>query len=491
MSIISVPFLFLFFPLSVLLYYLIPCKKSMTLRNIFLILVSLVFYAWGEPICVFLICALVVINWLLGKLVVGKKGTKLGKWLIFIDVLVNAGALFVFKYLDFTLSNIGIVIGREFPSLGLALPLGLSFFCFHAISYVVDIYRGKVESGSLFDAALYLLIFFKVTQGPITQYNEFASQISSRKTTWSGFSDGVWRFALGTIKKALIATSVSYVVNGVFASDYTKMSVASAWLGCFAYFIQIYFDFSGYSDMAIGMGKMFGFELPENFDYPYMSSSITEYWRRWHISLGSWFRDYMFYPLTLGPAVKIRKKLAKTKISRNGAKLIQNIFVTGTIWFATGLWHGASWNYIIWGLINGTVIIWEMMRKPFKNEKLGNALGWVYTIAIAFFTKALVHTSDISSAISYYGAMFGLHGNPLTDWSSAFYIKEYWMFLLIGLLASFPIYSTLKKRFVKPEAGKLQAVLSVVEVVLLFALFVIAVAYLVKNGVTAFIYQKF
>lgn len=464
----------------------------MTVRNVFLLLVSIFFYAWGEPICLLLICALIVINWLLGIFVAGKKGTKLGKWIVFIDVLVNAGSLFVFKYLDFTLGNIGAVIGREMPSLNLALPLGLSFFCFHAISYVVDIYRGKVKSTkNLLNAALYLLVFFKMTQGPITEYNQFEEQINSRKTTWGGFSDGVWRFALGVIKKAIIATGTSYVVSDVFASDYSTMSVASAWLGCFAYFIQIFFDFAGYSDMAIGMGKMFGFELPENFDYPYIAVSVTEYWRRWHISLGNWFRDYMFYPLTLGPAVKLRKRLSKTKISRDGAKLIQNIFVTATIWFATGLWHGASWNFILWGLINGAFIIWEMNRKPFKNEKFGNIFGWAYTFAVAFLTKALVRTSDMPSAISYYGAMFGLNGNPLSDSTALFLLKEYWFFLLVGLIACFPIYTKLKERFVKPDSVKLKTVVSVFEVAALFIVFAIAIAYLFRNGSAVFVYQKF
>lgn len=492
MNIVSNPFLFLFFPLGLGLYYLIPCKKSMTLRNVFLLLISLFFYAWGEPVRVFLLCALIVANWLLGMWVNGKKGTKLGKWIVFLAVLVNAGTLFVYKYLDFTLGNIGLLIGTELPSFNFILPLGLSFFCFQAISYVVDIYRGKCQSSkNLLNAALYLSVFFKVTQGPITQYNQFEPQLNERRTTWEGFCDGLWRFALGVAKKALIATNVAYVVTAVFEADYSTLPVVSAWLGCFAYMIQVFFDFAGYSDMAIGLGMMFGFEIPENFNYPYMATSVTEYWQRWHITLGGWFRDYMFYPLTLGPAVRLRKRLAKKKVSRNTAKLIQNIFVTGTIWFTTGFWHGASWNYILWGLINGIFVVWELYKKPLKNEKLNNYLGWSYTIVVAFFTKAIVHTSDLPSAISYLGAMLGLNGNPFFGGITLFYLREYWMFLLAGVLASFPIYTKLKERFVKPDAKGFRTVLSVVEAVALLLVFVISVAYLFKNGYTAFVYQKF
>ena len=492
MNITSIPFLFLFFPFCLLIYFIIPDKKNTVLRNIFLLLVSLFFYAWGDPVRVFYLSVLIVATWLLGCCADGKKGTKLGKWIVFIAVFINVGALFIYKYLDFTLENIGFILGKELPTFGFSLPLGLSFFCFQAISYVVDIYRGKVKSTkNLLNAALYLFAFFKMTQGPIVQYNQFEQQLLSRKTTWTDLCDGIWRFAIGLAKKTLIASNVAYIVTDIFATDTFSLPVASAWLGCFAYMIQIFFDFSGYSDMAIGLGRMFGFKIPENFNYPYMATSVTEYWQRWHISLGVWFRDYMFYPLTLGPAIRMRKFLAKKKVNKNLAKFIQNVFVTGCIWFTTGIWHGASWNYIIWGLINGAFVIWELYKKPLKNKKLNSVLCWLYTIAVAFFTKAIVCTPDIKSAILYFGAMFGLNGNTFISDTTIFYLREYWVFIIIGIFASFPIYTKLKEKFIGKENKKILIFVHAVETAALLIVFIISIAYLFKNGYTAFIYQKF
>ncbi len=492
MSIVSVPFLFLFLPLGVGIYYLIPAKKSLTARNVFLILISLFFYAWGEPVRVLLLCALMLAAYILGVLVDGKKGTKKGKLIVFITVMINVGVLFVYKYLDFTLSNIGILIGQELPTLGFTLPLGLSFFCFQAISYVVDIYRGKVKAPRNFlSAVLFLSLFFKVTQGPITQYNQLETEIASRKSTWDLFSRGIWKFVLGLAKKVIIASNVSFITTRVFAADPATLPVASAWLGCFAYMIQVFFDFAGYSDMAIGLGMMFGFEIPENFNYPYIATSVTEYWQRWHITLGGWFRDYMFYPLTLGPAIRMRKFFAKKKVNKETAKFIQNVFVVGTIWFTTGIWHGAKWNYMVWGLINGVFVIWELYKKPLKNAKLDSFLGWLYSMAVVLLTKAIVCTPDMKTAVSFFGAMFGAYGNVFSDGMTAMFIKEYWMFLAIGVLASFPIYTKLKERFVRPEMKKTQAFLRVAEAAALLAVFIVSLGYVFRSGYTAFIYQKF
>lgn len=492
MSIVSVPFLFLFFPLSLIIYYLIPQKKSTLPRNIFLLLISIFFYAWAEPVKILLLCALILITWLLGNAVCGRKGTKTGKWIVFAAVAVNVGVLFVYKYLDFTLENVGILIGRELPSLGFSLPLGLSFFAFQSISYVVDIYRGKTKpAGNLLNAALYLCIFFKMTQGPITQYNQFEPQLYSRSCSWGNFCEGLFRFVIGLGKKIIISSNVSFIASTVFAADPSTLDVTSSWLACFAYMIQIFFDFSGYSDMALGLAKMFGFDIPENFNYPYMASSVTEYWQRWHMTLGTWFRDYMFYPLTLGPAIRMRKFLAKKKVSKDRAKLIQNIFVIGCIWFTTGIWHGAKWNYIVWGFINGAFVLWELYKKPLKNEKLNYFTGWLYTILVIVFTKALVCTKDMHTAITYYGAMFGLNSNPFTSAAFSMYIKECWVYLLIGVLFSFPIYGKLKEKLLRTENKAVCTAVSVIEVIFLLFVFVISVAFVFRNGFASFIYQKF
>ncbi len=493
MNITSVEFLFLFFPLGLLVYYLIPAKKTLRWRNLFLVVFSLFFYAWGDILPLALMLGLVVVTWLLGRAVEGKKGAKKGKNIVRLSVLVSVGVLFIFKYLDFTLSNIGALIRHPLPSLALPLPLGLSFFCFQSISYVVDIYRGKAKpQKNILDAALYLMIFFKITSGPIMQYNQFEKQITERTASFDGVCEGMWRFALGLGKKAILAAGAGHLVTAAFSMDTAQLPVALAWLGSAGYMLQVFFDFAGYSDMAIGLGRMFGFEIPENFLYPYTATSVTTYWQKWHITLGAWFRDYMFYPLTLGPAIRMRKKLIKRGMNKDKTKILLNIFVVGAIWMTTGIWHGAKWNYLVWGLINGIFIVWETYRKPLKNKKLDTVLGWLYTMGVCFFTKGLVYLPTLTAAGSFYKVMFGF-GKTNPFWSDyvGFLLREYKFFLIIGVLCCFPLYTTIKKKLVTPERAKLAAAVRVAEAVLLLAVFVLSAAFVVKNGHTAFIYQRF
>ena len=484
-------FLYLFLPLCVGLYYLMPAKKSLTARNTLLLAASLLFYAWGSPATLIILLALIFATWIIGLAVTGRKKTRAGKLLVLAGVVVNVGALFVYKYLDFTLSNIGILFNREFTSLELELPLGLSFFCFQAISYVVDIYRGNntARKNSL-ETALYLSLFFKITSGPIMQYNAFEWQLQGRRSSSGLLFDGLWRFAAGLGKKIIIATNIAYVTDRTFKLPEADLTITMAWLGSLAYMLQIYYDFSGYSDMAIGLGKMFGFEMPENFDYPYIATSVTNYWQRWHITLGNFFRDYMFYPLTLGPAVKLRKKVLK-KHSKKTAKFVQNVFVTLLIWVTTGLWHGASWNYLIWGLVNFVFILWELYRKPLKNKHLDTAFGRGYTLMVSFFTKPLVRSGTLTRAAAYYGTMFGLNGAIFAVEKDIFYLKEYSFFLIIAVIGCFPWYKAVKERVSMSDNKKIITFMEAAEAVCLFAVLVLSPAYIQKNGTTAFIYQRF
>lgn len=492
MSITSSEFLFVFFPVAILLYYLIPAKKNLILRNIYLLIISIAFYAFGSWFRLGLIIVLALLTWLLGLMAHGKRNTKTGKWAVALAVILNVGALFVYKYLETILRKLGYVFHYELPSLKLALPLGLSFMCFSSISYVVDVYRGKVKNHkNLLHTALYLSIFFKITQGPTAQYNQFEKQLYDRKTNSDQFVEGMWRFVYGLGKKVILAGGLSYIVTYAFGSNFETLPVTVAWLGSFAYMLQLYFDFAGYSDMAIGMAKMLGFEIPENFNYPYAATSVTEYWQRWHITLGDWLRDYVYYPLTLGPAIKIRKKMAEKKCSKAFAKFIVNLFTLSVIWFCSSVWHGKSINYLVWGMINGGISLLELYKKPLKNKKLDKALGWMYTFFVALMVKTLTNVNSMGAALEYYGAMFGVHGNPFTDSSFLFLLKENYILLIIGTIACFPLFRFINAKIENSNKNWLKVGVKVISSVCAVVILFISIAFMQRGGVTTFIYQQF
>lgn len=492
MNITSSTFLFLFLPLSIAIYYAIPAKKTLLWRNIYLLLISLIFYAYGEPVRILLIIAMTIATWLLGMMAHGNRNTKKGKWAVALAVIMNVGALFVYKYLELLLTGVGYVFKYELPSLNLALPLGLSFFCFSSISFVVDVYRGKIKDNeNLLHTALYLSVFFKITQGPISQYNQFEKYLYERKTTSDQFYDGVWRFIFGLGKKILLAGGLTYLVDAAFGADYATLPVATAWIGAFAYMLQLYFDFSGYSDMAIGMAKMLGFDIPENFNYPYASTSVTEYWQRWHMTLGDWFRDYIYYPLTLGPAIKIRKKMAAKKYSKAAGKFVVNLFTLSIIWLCSSVWHGKSVNYLIWGLINGGVSLIELYKKPMKNKKLDKTIGWMYTFFIALMVKTLTKVDTLAAAGSYYGAMFGLHGNVFANIDFVFLLKEFAVVLVIATIASFPLFRMINTKIQNSNNEKLKTAASVTVAVFAMVVLVLSISFMQRGGVTSFMYQQF
>lgn len=449
----------------------------------FLLLASLGFYAWGEPKFVFLLMLSIVINWLFGLAVARyREEPTRSKWIIFIMVVFNLSILYVFKYLMFTIANVNRFFGTDFNVFKIMLPIGISFFTFHAISYVIDIYRGKAEvQKNLFHVGLYIVFFPQLVAGPILRYSVIADQIMGRKETFDDFSLGVCRFLKGFGKKILLANNFALIADTAFALQSTELSVSYAWLGAIAYTMQIYFDFSGYSDMAIGLGKMFGFHFPENFNYPYISKSTSEFWRRWHISLGTWFRDYVYIPL------------GGSRVGSTG-RLFFNLFV---VWSLTGLWHGASWTFICWGLLYFVSI---SLEKVLDFEHLGNGnvgaviAKHIYTMLLVIFGWVLFRAATIAGAVTYIKTMLFLNGAQFLDGNTMVTLSENWLFLVLGVLFSMPASKAFSSWFEKKRSGG-NPILSVTKMVVypsvLLLLFFIAMAYIVKGSYNPFIYFNF
>ena len=462
-------FIFLFLPVVLILYYN-PLFKSTAFRNTVLLISSIFFYAWGEPAFVLVMLGSIVLNWLFG-LGVDKyrlENVKKSRFFVALSVITNIGILFVFKYLTFTLKNIDLLFSAKLDTLDITLPIGISFFTVQAMSYVIDVYRGDggVQKNPL-NVALYISFFPQLIAGPIVRYRTVAEQINSRSVDFDSFSNGVYRFMTGFCKKVLIANNVASVADIAF--DAEAPSVALAWLGALAYTLQIFFDFSGYSDMAIGLGKMFGFTFLENFDYPYTSKSITEFWRRWHISLGTWFRDYVYIPL------------GGSRVSK--PRLVLNLFA---VWMLTGIWHGANWTFFLWGFMYFVLLTVEKLTG--FNKKIG-FLGHIYTLFFVIIGWVIFRSDSIGSAFVYLKTMLGLGGSALIDGKAAMYLSYYKVYLAAGVLCSFPIINKLREK-IKP-GEKLSKAFSVISGVILLALFIIAVSFAVKKAYNPFIYFNF
>lgn len=414
----STTFLVLFLPIVLLIYYN-PFVRTRDFRNYFLFFSSIIFYAWGEPLYVFIMLFSILITWVCGLYI----GYSKGKVFLVIGIIYHIGVLFVFKYLNFFLSQVGLLIKKDVSFINLPLPIGISFLTFQLMSYLFDVYYGKAQSQkSFFYLGLYVSLFPQLIAGPIVRYNEVEQEIINRHESYNEISEGMKRFIYGLGKKVLISNYMAQIADNCF--DYlSNMSVALSWLGAIAYTLQIYFDFSGYSDIAIGLGKMFGFHFSENFNYPYISKSITEFWRRWHISLSSWFRDYVYIPLGGNRVSKYR--------------WVYNLFV---VWLLTGVWHGANWTFIIWGLLYYFFLILE---KVFKlNEKLG-FLSSLYTSVIVILMWVIFRSDSLMSAFLYIGNMFGAGANGLLDSAFKEYIFNTWFVLLIAVLGCTPVVKNL------------------------------------------------
>ena len=366
--------MYLFLPICLLLYFILHGIKA---RNYLLLVMSLLFYAWGEPKWIILMIVTTLIDYGAGLLVDQYRGQKLAKWALAGSVVITLSFLAVFKYLGFFNQNLNQIFGAELPTQIFNLPIGISFYTFQAITYVVDVYRGKAQvQRSYANLLLYVALFPQLIAGPIVRYTDIAAQLENREMTLPGFSKGITRFVTGLGKKVLLANIAGQVATSLIGGDLSKASVLGAWLGIFAYTFQIYFDFSGYSDMAIGLGHMFGFTYVENFNYPYISKSITEFWRRWHISLSTFFRDYVYIPL-----------------GGNRRHQLRNMFI---VWALTGLWHGASWNFVLWGLYYFVFLAIEKLFLGKFLEKLPAVVGHAYALFIIVVGWVFFYFDDVS-----------------------------------------------------------------------------------------------
>lgn len=464
----SVTFLLGFLPLVLLGYYMMP-KKA---RNCFLFLVSLIFYAWGEPIYVILmlVSTLADYSFALYAYRHNQRGErKKARRAVYATVLFNLGALCFFKYTDFILETVNQLMGLQLPLLHLPLPIGISFYSFQTMSYTIDVYRGDAEpQKNPLDLGAYVALFPQLIAGPIVRYSTIAEQLNHRSETLDKLSDGMCRFVIGLGKKVLIANQVGIVFTKLSQTPIGNLSVAGAWLGAFAFMLQIYFDFSGYSDMAIGLGKMFGFDFLENFRYPYIARSITDFWRRWHISLSSWFRDYVYIPLGGNRGSKFQR--------------YRNLFV---VWLLTGIWHGASWNYVLWGLYYAVLL---MIEKAFLGkliDRLPALFQHVYTLLFVLIGWVIFSLEDLGVLGYWLKTMFGFGNAALVNDSALFYLKNYAFSLITGILAAFPWWKGWLARWEKNQW------VQILQGVLWIGLFVVCLAFLVSDTYNPFLYFRF
>ena len=443
------------------------------MQNVFLLFASLLFYAWGEPKFVLIMIASIVVNWGFGLLISKKRSNYIFcRFILILSVIFNLGLLFVFKYLTFTNSILDQLFGVNFSIPDIALPIGISFFTFQAMSYVLDVYHQKVEvQTNILYIGLYVSFFPQLIAGPIVRYETVADQIQNRRETLDDFVNGFARFVVGLSKKVLLANSFAVLADQAFdtVTSGSTISVMFGWLGAIAYTFQIFFDFSGYSDMAIGLGKMFGFHFLENFNYPYVSTSITEFWRRWHMSLGTWFRDYLYIPLGGN----------RCTTSRN----MFNLFVT---WLLTGLWHGANFTFILWGLMYCVLLIFEKFTGIHqKSSCMLTVLKWIYTMFFVVLGWVLFRAESISDAFMYLRSMFGMNGNMFVDGIFSGWFKQNVILLGIGILLSTPVFRIISEKL---KDNHFAAFVKIIGLVLLLAL---SVASLISSSYNPFIYFNF
>ena len=463
-------FLFYFLPAVLAGYYLL--KRSRKLSNLFLTLVSLLFYAWGEPKFVLVMMGSIVVNWLFGLWVDRVRERKArAKGVVALSVIFNLTLLGVFKYLTFLLTNVKSWFRLDFPIPQIALPIGISFFTFQAMSYVIDVYRGdgRVQK-NLINVCLYISFFPQLIAGPIVRYRTVANEITDRRETLPDFTLGCQRFMVGLCKKLILANQLGLLVDAAFKLESAQLSVVSAWIAACAYLMQVYYDFSGYSDMAIGLGRMFGFHFLENFNFPWISKSVSEFWRRWHISMGTWFRDYLYFPMG-GSRVK------------STWRLLFNMFV---LWFCTGFWHGAAWTYVLWGVSFFVIQAVERMTGLGKWMERHRVLGNIYAMVFVVIVTVMIRSDNLGVAWTFYGSMFGLNGAALWDGTAGMYLREYGAFLIASVVCGLPVADWLMEKVHIPETA-----LRTVGAVCLACLTLIALSYVTVVDYNPFIYFNF
>lgn len=460
----SLTFLFAFLPVTLLLYFLVKDKY----KNYVLLVASLIFYSWGEPKYIILMLLSIIFNYFIALGI--NKYRKHKKALLIVSIIVNIGALFIFKYLDFAVYNINNAFGFSLNSPNLALPIGISFYTFQILSYVIDVYRKKVSvQRNIFTLGTYIALFPQLIAGPIVRYSDVEKQLKKRNHSIDKFCDGFRRFMVGFIKKVLIANNVSVIADAIYNNPSSlSLSPLIIIISLLAYTLQIYYDFSGYSDMAIGLGKIFGFDFEENFNYPYSATSISDFWRRWHISLTTWFRDYVYIPLGGNRCSK--------------AKWMRNFLI---VWLLTGLWHGASWNFILWGMFYAAILLVEKFGFHKVLKKLPKLFSWIYSFAIINFGWLLFRVNNLSD-LKYVINSFFSHEATIIDFiRDNFSLVHYWPALFIGLLFMFPIGKSAADWLQKRQWG------GVVLDLLLTLLFLLGVFALINNSYNPFIYFRF
>ena len=469
----SLLFLFRFLPMALLVYYITP----ICCRNLTLLLFSLIFYAWGEPVYVFLMLAVILLSYVSGLLLERFKQNErrlAARIILALAVVCCLLLLGIFKYADFLIENVNKASGGNFALLNLALPIGISFYLFQSLSYLFDVYRGQTNAQkSLITFGAYVAMFPQLIAGPIVQYKSVAAQLQKRRETFGEFALGVHRFVLGLGKKVLLANNLGLLWRSVQAADYQELPLLTAWLGLAAYTLQIYFDFSGYSDMAIGLGHMFGFRFAENFNYPYISKSITEFWRRWHISLGSWFREYVYIPLGGNRAGALWQ--------------VRNIL---TVWLLTGVWHGASWNFVLWGGYYGLLLLVEKFVLQKHLLKLPNWSRHVYCLFLVMLGWSLFTFDDLERYGLFLQALFGCCQAEIWNQETIYLLYNYVALLLLAILGATRLPRLLAQHFWRRLSGK-PALQSLLQNAFYTFIFILAVAWLVDDSYNPFLYFRF
>lgn len=462
----SIPFLYLFMPITVFLYLVTP-KKA---KNFVLLCSSLVFYAWGEPKYVLSMAFMIGQGYVFGLLIEKMRDSKWSKVFLTTSILLSFGQLAYFKYVNFFLESFSKITGLSVPVLQIALPLGISFYTFQIVSYVADVYRKDAEAQrNLIDFAAYGTMFPQLIAGPIVRYSDIAAQLKDRTHSLSQISEGISRFVIGLSKKTLLANPLGEFVSVFKASD--EKSVAFYWGYAICYTLHIYFDFSGYSDMAIGLGKLFGFTFGENFNYPYISASITEFWRRWHISLGTWFRDYLYIPL------------GGNRVS--GKRFALNILV---VWAATGFWHGAEYTFILWGLMYA-VLLWVEKKCLLPALKKHKALSHIYVLFFVVLGFVLFDAADVREAGTAFAAMFGFGKLPAVTATTLYYLRSYAVIILTAMIAATPLFKQIVKKIKGTGVG--EKCCEGLEPAVLLLLLAVCTAYLVDGSFNPFLYFRF
>lgn len=463
----SLSFLLMFLPAVLIVYYAVPRQA----KNVVLFLFSLLFYSWGEPVYVVLMFFSTLLDYTCGWLVDKYRGSSKQKIGLLISIFVNVGLLLFFKYTDFFIGTITGILGISIPLLNLPLPIGISFYTFQTMSYTIDVYRDCAKpQKNIISFGAYVSLFPQLIAGPIVRYQDIADQLDNRLHSFDKFGEGVKRFVIGLGKKVLIANNIGLLWSSISETQFTNLTTVGAWLGIIAFAFQIYFDFSGYSDMAIGLGKMLGFEFLENFNYPYISKSVTEFWRRWHISLGTWFRDYVYIPMggnQKGRPIQIR-----------------NILV---VWFLTGFWHGASWNFVLWGVFYGILLICEKIFLLKWLKKAPSFIGNIYTMLTVLIGWVLFAFEDLGQGLTYIKVLFG-GGTGFISTDTIYQGLSYLPILIICAIASTPI---LKKLYDKITAKCGMPLQLTTDVVLIIILITLSIAYLVSGSYNPFLYFRF